>query len=410
MGEKLRSDEKDFQFTKNHKRLLLGSVFLMATSAIGPAFLTQTAVFTAQFASSFAFAILLSILIDIGAQINIWRVLVVTGKRGQEVANEIFNGLGTFISILIAIGGLAFNIGNIAGAGLGLNAIFGLDVKIGAAITAVLSIAIFISKSGQKIMDVVTMFLGVLMIIVVAFIMFKANPPYAEAAKHLVMPEQPLALVLPIITLVGGTVGGYITFAGAHRILDSGIKGKDYLPFVNKAAISGILTTGVLRTLLFLAVLGVVVTGVTLNADNPPASVFEHVLGPIGRNIFGIVLFTAAMSSVIGSAYTSATFLKTLHKSVYNKTNIIVISFIVVSTLVFLFLGKPVTLLIVAGALNGLILPITLGTILIASKRKSIVGDYKHPTWMLWFGIVAVVVTIVTGIFSLQGLTELFGS
>lgn len=410
MGEKLRSDEKDFQFTKNHKRLLLGSVFLMATSAIGPAFLTQTAVFTAQFASSFAFAILLSILIDIGAQINIWRVLVVTGKRGQEVANEIFNGLGTFISILIAIGGLAFNIGNIAGAGLGLNAIFGLDVKIGAAITAVLSIAIFISKSGQKIMDVVTMFLGVLMIIVVAFVMFKANPPYAEAAKHLVMPEQPIALVLPIITLVGGTVGGYITFAGAHRILDSGIKGKDYLPFVNKAAISGILTTGVLRTLLFLAVLGVVVTGVTLNADNPPASVFEHVLGPIGRNIFGIVLFAAAMSSVIGSAYTSATFLKTLHKSVYNKTNIIVISFIVVSTLVFLFLGKPVTLLIVAGALNGLILPITLGTILIASKRKSIVGDYKHPTWMLWFGIVAVVVTIVIGIFSLQGLTELFGS
>lgn len=410
MGEKLRSSEKDFQFTKNHKRLLLGSVFLMATSAIGPAFLTQTAVFTAQFTSSFAFAILLSILIDIGAQINIWRVLVVTGKRGQEVANEIFNGLGTFISILIAVGGLAFNIGNIAGAGLGLNAIFGLDVKIGAAITAVLSIAIFISKSGQKIMDVVTMFLGVLMIIVVAFVMFKANPPYAEAAKHLVMPEQPLALVLPIITLVGGTVGGYITFAGAHRILDSGIKGKDYLPFVNKAAISGILTTGVLRTLLFLAVLGVVVTGVTLNADNPPASVFEHVLGHIGRNIFGIVLFAAAMSSVIGSAYTSATFLKTLHKSVYNKTNIIVISFIVVSTLVFLFLGKPVTLLIVAGALNGLILPITLGTILIASKRKSIVGDYKHPTWMLWFGIVAVVVTIVTGIFSLQGLTELFGS
>ncbi len=406
----MKAQDKDFEFTKEHKRLLLGSVFLMATSAIGPAFLTQTAVFTAQFTSSFAFAILLSILIDIGAQINIWRVLVVTGKRGQEVANEIVSGLGTFISILIAIGGLAFNIGNIAGAGLGLNAIFGLDVKIGAAITAILSIGIFISKSGQKIMDVVTMSLGILMIVVVAFVMFKANPPYAEAAKHLVMPEQPLALVLPIITLVGGTVGGYITFAGAHRILDSGIKGKEYLPFVNKAAVSGILTTGVLRTLLFLAVLGVVVTGVSLSSENPPASVFEHVLGPVGRNIFGIVLFAAAMSSVIGSAYTSATFLKTLHKSVYDKTNIIVITFIVISTLVFLSLGKPVTLLIVAGALNGLILPITLGTVLVASKRKSIVGDYHHPAWMLIFGIVAVVVTLVTGIFSLQGLTELWGS
>ncbi|ALM57214.1 NRAMP family divalent metal transporter [Staphylococcus equorum] len=410
MKERLSSKEKGFEFTKNHKRLLLGSVFLMATSAIGPAFLTQTAVFTAQFTSSFAFAILLSIIIDIGAQINIWRVLVVTGKRGQEVANEIFNGLGTIISILIAIGGLAFNIGNIAGAGLGLNAIFGLDVKIGAAITAVLAIGIFISKSGQKIMDFVTMCLGMLMIVVIAFVMFKANPPYAEAAKHLVMPEQPLALVLPIITLVGGTVGGYITFAGAHRILDSGIKGKEYLPFINKAAISGILTTGVLRALLFLAVLGVVVTGVTLSSENPPASVFEHVLGPVGRSIFGVVLFAAAMSSVIGSAYTSATFLKTLHKSIYNKTNIIVISFIVVSSVVFLFIGQPVTLLIVAGALNGFILPITLGTILIASKRKSIVGDYHHPTWMLLFGILAVIVTIAAALFSLQSLSGLFGS
>ncbi|MDT3959398.1 divalent metal cation transporter [Staphylococcus kloosii] len=410
MGKKLAKKDGDFQFTKNHKRLLLGSVFLMATSAIGPAFLTQTAVFTAQFAASFAFAILLSIIIDIGAQINIWRVLVVTGKRGQEVANDIVKGLGTFISILIAIGGLAFNIGNIAGAGLGLNAIFGLDVKWGAAITAVLSIAIFISKSGQKIMDVVSMVLGALMIVVVAFVMFKAHPPYGDALKHVVMPEHPIALVLPIITLVGGTVGGYITFAGAHRILDSGIKGKSFLPFVNKAAIAGILTTGVLRTLLFLGVLGVVVTGATLSADNPPASVFEHVLGPIGKNIFGVVLFAAAMSSVIGSAYTSSTFLKTLHKSLFNKGNLMVIAFIVVSTIIFLFVGKPVSLLIIAGALNGLILPITLGTILIASKRKSIVGDYQHPNWMLWFGILAVVVTIVTGIFSLQSLGTLFGS
>lgn len=224
------------------------------------------------------------------------------------------------------------------------------------------------------------------------------------------MPEHPGALVLPIITLIGGTVGGYITFAGAHRILDSGIKGKDYLPFVNHSAIAGILTTGVMRGLLFLAVLGVVVTGVTLNPENPPASVFEHALGPIGKNIFGIVLFAAALSSVIGSAYTSATFLKTLSKSLMKRSNIIVIVFIVVSTITFLLIGKPVKLLIIADALNGLILPITLGVILIASKKKSIVGDYKHPTWMLMFGVLAVLVTIVTGFLSFQGLADLWNS
>ncbi|MCE5575212.1 divalent metal cation transporter [Staphylococcus pseudintermedius] len=398
----------EFVFTKAHRRLLLGSVFLMATSAIGPAFLTQTAVFTEQFLASFAFAILLSIIIDIGAQINIWRVLVVTGYRGQEIANEVVKGLGTFISLLIALGGLAFNIGNIAGAGLGLNAIFGLDVRVGAAITAVIAILVFISKNGQKIMDVITMILGVLMILIVAYVMIQSNPPYVEAAQRMVLPENPSALVLPIITLVGGTVGGYITFAGAHRILDAGIKGKDYLPFVNHSAISAILTTGVMRSLLFLAVLGVVVTGVTLNPENPPASVFEHAIGPIGKNIFGIVLFAAAMSSVIGSAYTSTTFIKTMHNKLRTYDNYVVVTFIVVSTLIFLFIGRPVKLLIVAGALNGLILPIILGTVLIASKNKRIVGDYQHPTWMLLFGIVAVIVTIFTGFFSLQGLAALW--
>ena len=38
------------------------------------------------------------------------------------------------------------------------------------------------------------------------------------------------------------------------------MKGKEFLPFVNRSAIAGILTTGIMRTLLFLAVLGVVVT------------------------------------------------------------------------------------------------------------------------------------------------------
>lgn len=412
MGENTKQDfnqkGQNFKFTKKHRRLLYGSVFLMATSAIGPAFLTQTAVFTAQFYASFAFAILISIIIDIGAQINIWRILVVTGLRGQEISNKVLPGLGTIISILIAFGGLAFNIGNIAGAGLGLNAIFGLDVKWGAAITAIFAILIFVSRSGQKIMDVISMILGIVMILVVAYVMVVSNPPYGDALVHTFAPEHPFKLILPIITLVGGTVGGYITFAGAHRILDSGIKGKTYLPFVNRSAIAGILTTGVMRALLFLAVLGVVVTGVTLSSDNPPASVFQHALGPIGKNIFGVVIFAAAMSSVIGSAYTSATFLKTLHKSLLHKNNLIVIIFIVISTFIFLFIGKPVSLLIIAGAINGWILPITLGAILIASRKKSIVGNYQHPTWMLVFGIIAVIVTIMTGIFSLQDLASLW--
>ena len=236
----------------------------MATSAIGPAFLTQTAVFTAEFYASFAFAILISIIIDIGAQINIWRVLVVTGLRGQEVSNKVMPGLGTLISILIAFGGLAFNIGNIAGAGLGLNAMFGLDIKWGAAITAIFSILIFVSKvdknHGCCIDDFRCCYDTSSCICYVV-----SNPPYGDALVHTFAPEHPVKLILPIITLVGGTVGGYITFAGTQTFR-FWYEREEFLPFVNRSAIAGILTTGIMRTLLFLAVLGVVVTGVTLSA------------------------------------------------------------------------------------------------------------------------------------------------
>ncbi|WP_414055302.1 NRAMP family divalent metal transporter [Macrococcus equi] len=396
------------KMTAAQRRLLFGAIFLMATSAIGPAFLTQTTLFTEKFMASFAFAILLSIIIDIGAQLNIWRVLTVTGKRGQDISNEVFKGLGSFIAILIVLGGLAFNIGNVAGAGLGFNALLGIDVKLGAVITGILAIIIFSSKSANKMMDVVTQILGVVMLLTVAFVMIKVQPPYGEAFTKLVMPENPLGLVMPLVTIVGGTVGGYITFAGAHRLIDDGMVGKANLPFVSRAANLGILTTGVMRFCLFLAVLGVVATGVKLDPTNPPASAFQFALGPIGPKIFGLVLLAAALTSVIGAAYTSASFLKGFHPVFTKHNNIVVICFIVFSTIVFLLVGKPVKLLVLAGAFNGLILPITLTAILFAAKNKRIVGDYKHPTWLLILGIVAVLATIGAGFMSIQGLIDLW--
>lgn len=390
------------------RRVLWGAIFLMATSSIGPAFLTQTTEFTSQFLASFAFAILASIIIDIGAQLNIWRVLVVSGKRGQDVANMVFPGLGYLVAALIVLGGIAFNIGNVAGAGLGINVLFGISPEVGAVITGVIAIIIFTVKSAEKVIDILIPILGIVMITMVGYVMITTNPPVGEAVVRSVFPEDYAALVLPVVTLVGGTVGGYITFAGAHRLIDRGFQGREALPLVTKAANFGILTTGIMRVLLFLAVLGVVSAGYTLDEGNPAASVFQIALGNVGYKIFGVVLWSAAISSVIGSAYTSVSFIRSFHPQLEKYYKWLIIGFIAFSTIVFAIVGEPVTLLIVAGALNGLILPLTLGSVLLASRKKSIVGDYRHPAWMLIFGIVAVLVTLVAGFLSLQGIADLW--
>ena len=88
--------------------ILLGAAFLMATSAIGPGFITQTTVFMEWLKAAFVFAIVVSVLVDIVVQLNVWRILAVSGLRGQDVANRVLPGLGYFLAFAVALGGLAF--------------------------------------------------------------------------------------------------------------------------------------------------------------------------------------------------------------------------------------------------------------------------------------------------------------
>ena len=109
--------------------MLFGAAFLMATSASGPGFLTQTSTFTAQHGAALALIIIMAIIMDITAQMNIWSVVTVSKMRAQDVCNKLLPGLGYVIAILVAIGGLAFNVGNVGGVALGFNAMFGLNER-----------------------------------------------------------------------------------------------------------------------------------------------------------------------------------------------------------------------------------------------------------------------------------------
>jgi Mn2+/Fe2+ NRAMP family transporter len=382
-----------------NKNAILGAAFLMATSAIGPGFLTQTTVFTQQLSASFGFVILLSILLDIGTQLNIWRVVSVSRKPAQDLANELFFGLGYLLAFLIVIGGLAFNIGNVAGAGLGFEVLFGIDVKIGAVISAVIAIGIFLSKDAGKVMDNFTKILGFLMILLILYVVFVSNPPIFEAVHRTFIPQKFDALAT--VTLVGGTVGGYITFSGVHRLMDAGINGEENLPEINRSATTGILVTAIVRYLLFLASLGVVVAGFTLSKENPPASVFQSAAGEIGYKIFGVVIWCAAITSVVGAAYTSVSFLRTFHPNFEKYNRQIIIGFIVFSTIIFVLVGKPVKTLVFVGMLNGFVLPIALGIILIASRKSRLMGSYKHSSILQIIGWLVVAIMSAMVIYGL---------
>ncbi|AQQ54524.1 NRAMP family divalent metal transporter [Planococcus lenghuensis] len=393
---------------KNSNRsILLGAAFLMATSAIGPGFLTQTTVFTETLLASFGFVILISIIIDIGAQMNIWRIIAMAEMRAQDIANAVLPGLGYFLAVLVVMGGLAFNIGNIAGAGLGLNVLFGISPAMGALLSGILAIGIFLIKEAGRAMDRFAQLLGFIMIALTLYVMFTAQPPVGEAVARTFAPDT--IDILAIVTLVGGTVGGYITFAGGHRLIDAGLSGKAALPEVTRSSVYAIGVASIMRVFLFLAVLGVVSQGLALDPDNPPASVFRLAAGEVGYKIFGVVMWSAAVTSVVGAAYTSVSFIRTFSPVLEKYHRWLIISFIIISTIVFVSIGRPVLILILVGSLNGLILPIALGVMLVAAHRADIVGEYKHPVWMTAFGAIIVIAMAILGAYALMnGIPQLF--
>ena len=381
---------------------ILGAAFLMANSSIGPGFLTQTTVFTQQLLASFGFVILVSVLLDIGAQLNTWRILTISGSRAQDLSNQLLPGLGYFLAVLVVFGGFAFNVGNIAGTALGLNVLTGLSFKYGAMISGGIALLLFWVREMGKMLDNFARILGIVKILLTLYIAFRAHPPLLEALHRTIRPEKISSLA--IVTIVGGTVGGYITFSGAHRLLDAGLSGKQQLARVNRSALSGIIISSFMRYILFLAALGVLMQGAILDVNNPPATVFATAAGEIGLRIFGVVLWSAAISSVVGASYTSVSFLKTFHPLLAKYERFCISVFIVFTTCLFIWIGKPKELLIAAGLINGLILPVALSIILIAATKPRLMKDYKHPAWMQMAGWIVVVVMSWMAVRTFQGM------
>lgn len=404
-------ETEDQSFVQKRRSSLIAAIFLMATSAIGPGFITQTATFTATMGSAFAFGIMASIVIDFVVQQNIWRVVTVTKMRASDLANETLPGSGYLLSVLVIFGGLVFNIGNIAGAGLGLNAMFGLAPKWGGLLSALLAIYIFSSRRASTAIDRLMIVLGLVMIALTLYVAFVSGPPVGEALYQSVLPDH--INFATITTIVGGTVGGYISYAGAHRLLDKGMGGVENIQAVSSGATKGILVVGLMRYILFLAVLGVVASGVTLDISsqvaNPALQAFQHAVGSFGVQLFGFIFWAAAITSVIGAAYTSVTFMTVFNKRMGERQrSIATVIFIAVSLVIYLMLGTaPAALLVFAGGFNGLILPIGMTLfIYVGWKRADLMAGYRYPRWLLWTGLITCALTWYMGALSVGAIFD----
>ncbi|WP_318453333.1 NRAMP family divalent metal transporter [Photobacterium leiognathi] len=394
------------QNTSWQNKAILSVAFLMATTSVGPGFLTQTAVFTNIYKIDMAFPVFASMFITFGIVMNLWRIVGVSGLRIQDIANRVAPGMGYVVGILLALGAVAFNFGNVSGAALGINVLTGVDTTWGALFTGVVGCLLFVVHNASKRMDQMARYLGLFMIVLIAYVAMTSLPPMGETLQAAVLPADMSNLLLPTLTIVGGAVGGYYT--GAQRLVDVGLQGKDNVASIKKAAWAGISIAVVIRILLFLAVFGVIATGAVLDTSNPAADAFRQGAGEVGYFIFGLVLFVASITSVVGNSYMAISLIKTLFPVVARNEKAWCVGFIIITSLGTVTMNMPILLLMLAGLINSIILPVVLAMVLAATRRKDIVGDYKHPLYLTVIGVLIVVVMAAASLSNISNFMTKF--
>ena len=403
----MKGDGMGEEQTRAGRRAAIGAAFLMAASAVGPGFLIQTSRFSAEGGLPFFYAILLVTLADIVAKANVWSVVGAAGLTGAEIADRIQKGLGTALTVLIVFGGLAFNTGNVGGMALGLSAVFGLDERIGALIGGAIAIAIFGFHGAKRIVDRLAVVLAAIIVASVLAVCIKTQPPVLVAVVSLPDLSAIPGMFFPLLTLLGGACGGYIPFSGAHRLLESEIRSPRRF---RRSAVLGASVSGLVRLLLFFAVIGACYAGKTfladnaeaiIRSDNPAARTFLLAAGKWGMRLFGVTLFAAGLACTVGAAYTSVSFLKTLHPFIQKHERSFILGMIGCSTLILLLFGSAARFAILAGTVNGFVLPASLGCILLACRKREIVGSYRHPLPLTVAGWLIVLLSAVLAVRSL---------
>ena len=195
------------------------------------------------------------------------------------------------------------------------------------------------------------------------------------------------------------------------RLIDAGITGQEHLKDVRRAAIMGMSVDALVRVLLFLAVLGVVSMGFVLDPKDPAGSAFLLGAGEIGHKLFWYrIPSVLPLTSVVGLP-THLSFLKTPFKVVEKneKLTIGMAPIFLFPTCILIFIGKPASLLILAGSVNGLIFAGYIGGYAFATHKSEIVGAYKHNKLLYYTGWIVVLVTAYIGVTSLKGIAKLLG-
>lgn len=395
---------------KDAKKLFksIGPGMIITASFIGPGTVTTMTQGGAGFGYSLLWAVVFSIVATIVLQEMIIRLSLVTREGLGEAIQDLFaNKIGKliivwFTLIAVTLGCAAYISGDLIGTSLGAAYLLHLPENAVAPVIGVIILLIGLFGN-YRFLEKIMIFLMVIMGIIFITTMIAIKPDIIGILKGIFVPTIPNGSIITIIALIGTTVVPYNFFIHSTAVHERFGNIKE-LKFARCDTIISISIGGIISAAILIAA-ATLIKGKEVTSIIQLAGPLEPVLGNAAPFAISIGLFAAGLSSAIASPTGAAATISSLlgwQGGMESKKYKFVFTCIIIIGIITSALGfEPLQVLLVAQALNGIILPTVAILIFIVINKRNLMGNYVNTVWLNIIGGIVVIVVTFLGLYSL---------
>ncbi|WP_145459764.1 Nramp family divalent metal transporter [Staphylococcus pettenkoferi] len=394
----------------------LGPGMIITASFIGPGTVTTMTQSGAGFGYSLLWAVVFSVIATIVVQEMIIRLSLVTREGlGEAIQSLLQHKVGKFILvwfilIVVTLGCAAYISGDLIGTSLGAAYLLHLPKHVVAPIIGIIILLIGVLGNYdflEKVMIVLMVIMGLIFITT----MILVQPDVGAIFKGALVPTVPNGSMLTVIALIGTTVVPYNFFihsTAVHERFHS-IKA---LRFARWDTVLSITIGGIISAAILISA-ATLIRGEEVSSVIQLARPLEPILGQVAPYAMSIGLFAAGLSSALASPTGAAATISSLlgwKGGMSSKKYKTVFACIIIVGIISSALGfEPLQVVLVAQALNGMILPIVAIVIFIIVNRRGLLGDYVNNwKWNVIGGLVVAVITFLGGYSLVDAVAQLF--
>lgn len=403
MEQRIQTASKK-KYTFMEKMKAMGPGIIIVGSFLGPGTVTTATRTGASFGYALLWTVVFSVIATIALQEMSARLGIITQKGLAEHITDIFEAQPVmrmiailFVGGAITLGGIAYMSGDLLGTSLGISNLTGIPTNFVAPAIGVI-ILILLNVGTVKWLEKILGFLVATMVTVFVITMVVVKPDMGEMLAGLV-PIVPEGALMNCVALIGTTIVPYNLFIHCTNAKNRWNKPEDLVlsrwDTYFSIIIGGIITAAVMITA------ATVMRGMTVNSAADMAIQLEPTLGPFANIFMSVGLFAAGFSSAVitplGVSYVLGGLLgwkldKSDKRFFYTNIGILLLGIFGSAT------GfNPLTIIIMAQALNGIFLPVVVVFLVYVTWSKKVLGEYANSLWVNLAGLAISAITLIIG-------------